>query len=128
MEIDRIDHLVLTVKDIDSTIDFYQSVMGMKKVVFGEGRVALLFGSQKINLHQSGKELEPKASHVMPGSSDLCFLIKQPIKQAIKHLIACDISIIEGPVSRTGATGKIISAYFRDPDGNLIEIANHINP
>lgn len=126
MQVERIDHLVLTVKDIDKTVNFYMSVMGMKKVVFGEGRVALSFGNQKINLHQLGKEYEPKAGNVKPGSSDLCFIIKQPINQVIAHLNACNVSIIDGPVSRTGATGKIVSVYFRDPDGNLIEVSNYV--
>ena len=127
MEVDGIDHLVLTVKDIDATVDFYQTVMGMKKVCFAENRVALSFGSQKINLHQLGKEFEPKAGNVQPGSADLCFIIKQPVEQAITHLLSCGISIIEGPVTRTGAKGKIISAYFSDPDNNLIEVSNYAN-
>lgn len=127
MEVDRIDHLVLTVKNIDVTVDFYQTVMGMKKVCFGEGRVALSFGSQKINLHQLGSELEPKAGNVKSGSADLCFIIKQSLEQAISHLVSCNVSIIDGPVTRTGAKGKIISAYFRDPDNNLIEVSNYAN-
>jgi len=125
VQVDRVDHLVLTVKDIDKTVNFYESVMGMKKVVFGEGRIALSFGSQKINLHQLGEEFEPKAENVKSGSADLCFIINEPIEQAIKNLSECHIPIIEGPVSRTGAKGKIISAYFRDPDGNLIEVSNY---
>ncbi len=127
MQVERIDHLVLTVKNIDTTVDFYASVMGMEKVVFGEDRVALVFGDQKINLHQLGNEFEPKASNVKAGSGDLCFIIDQPISQAIERLAACNVHIIEGPVNRTGATGKIVSAYFRDPDGNLIEVSNYEN-
>ncbi|MDO6515524.1 MULTISPECIES: VOC family protein [unclassified Neptuniibacter] len=126
MQVESIDHLVLTVKDIDKTVNFYMSVMGMEKVVFGEGRVALSFGNQKINLHQLGKEYEPKAGNVKTGSSDLCFIIKQPINQIIAHLNACKVSIIDGPVNRTGATGKIVSVYFRDPDQNLIEVSNYV--
>ncbi len=125
MQVDRIDHLVLTVKNIDTTVNFYVSVMGMKKLVFGEGRVALSFGNQKINLHQLGSEFEPKAKNVKSGSADLCFIINQSIEQAIKHLSACKVPVIAGPVNRTGAVGKIISAYFRDPDGNLIEVSNY---
>ena len=127
MQVDRIDHLVLTVKDIDATVKFYETVMGMKKVVFGGGRIALSFGSQKINLHQLGKEFEPKAAHVKSGSADLCFIINTPIEQAIVHLKACKVTVIDGPVNRTGAKGKIISAYFRDPDGNLIEVSNYVD-
>lgn len=125
VQVDRIDHLVLTVKDITSTVNFYTVVMGMEKVVFGEGRVALAFGKQKINLHELGKEFEPKAENVKVGSADLCFIVKDPIEQVIDHLIKHNIPVIEGPVKRTGANGGIISAYFRDPDGNLIEVSNY---
>ncbi|WP_318462256.1 VOC family protein [Photobacterium leiognathi] len=127
MNINRIDHLVLTVKDIDETVRFYTSVMGMEKIEFGEGRIALAFGQQKINLHQLGNEFEPKAQHVGAGSADLCFIIDTPIQQAIDGLAAKGINILEGPVYRTGALGNIISAYFRDPDGNLIEVSNYVN-
>jgi len=127
MQVDRLDHLVLTIKDIDKTVDFYTSVMGMEKVVFGEGRVALSFGNQKINLHSLGNEFEPKAINVKEGSADLCFIIKQPIKQSIEHLTACSVTVIDGPVIRAGALGKIVSVYFRDPDGNLIEVSNYEN-
>ena len=126
MQVERIDHLVLTVNDIDETVRFYTSVMGMEKVVFGEGRVALSFGCQKINLHQLGREFEPKAGRATSGSSDLCFIIKQPVEQVIAHLKRCNVPVIEGPVNRTGATGKIVSVYFRDPDGNLIEVSNYV--
>lgn len=127
MQIDRLDHLVLTVKDIDTTVNFYTSVMGMKKLVFGQGRVALSYGQQKINLHQLGREFEPKADNVTAGSADLCFIINQPVDQAMAHLAACNVHIIDGPVKRSGATGEIVSAYFRDPDGNLIEVSNYAN-
>ncbi len=127
LNINRIDHLVLTVKDIYKTVRFYSSVMGMEKIEFGEGRIALAFGQQKINLHQLGNEFEPKAQHVGAGSADLCFIIDTPIQQAIDDLAAKGINILEGPVYRTGALGKIISAYFRDPDGNLIEVSNYVN-
>lgn len=125
MKVDRIDHMVLTVKDISLTVDFYTTILGMEKLVFGEGRVALSFGSQKINLHRLGHEFEPKALNVTVGSADLCFIVNQSIDQIINHLTEQNVPIIEGPVHRTGAVGKIVSAYFRDPDGNLIEVSNY---
>jgi len=127
MQVNRIDHLVLTVRDIKRSVHFYESVMGMKKIEFGGGRIALLFGSQKINLHELGNEFEPKAGNVKGGSADLCFIISTPVKEAIEQLIEQGIPVIAGPVSRTGATGNILSAYFRDPDGNLIEVSNYIH-
>ena len=126
MKVDYLDHLVLTVHDIDKTVEFYRTVLGMKKVVFGDNRVALEFGRQKINLHQRGNEFEPKAGSVCTGSADLCFIIKTPIHEAVKHVTACGVPIIDGPVSRTGAMGTILSLYFRDPDQNLIEVSNYI--
>jgi catechol 2,3-dioxygenase-like lactoylglutathione lyase family enzyme len=127
MEIDSLDHLVLTVKDIDTTAAFYSKVLGMKAVTFGDGRKALTFGTQKINLHQHGKELEPKAQHPTPGSADLCFLTSVPLTEVVSHLTACGVSVVEGPVQRTGATGAILSIYFRDPDMNLIEVSNRVH-
>ncbi|NNF46943.1 MAG: VOC family protein [Desulfobacterales bacterium] len=127
MKVDSLDHLVLTVRDIDQTVEFYQKVLGMEKVVFGDNRVALFFGRQKINLHQLGSEFEPKAGSVCTGSADLCFIIKTPIDEAMAHLISCGVAIIDGPVSRTGGSGAIISLYFRDPDQNLIEVSNYTN-
>jgi catechol 2,3-dioxygenase-like lactoylglutathione lyase family enzyme len=118
-----LDHLVLTVADIARTCDFYTRVLGMKVVRFGEGRVALHFGQQKINLHQTGRTFDPKAAAPTPGSADLCFLLGGTLEDAVAHLHALAIAIEEGPVERTGATGRIRSAYIRDPDGNLIEIA-----
>ena len=126
MEISKLDHLVLTVKDLEKTTSFYASVMGMKKEVFGNGRVALKYGSQKINLHELGKEFEPKANKPMPGSADLCFITQTPLNAAMAHVKSCGVEIIEGPVERTGANGPIRSFYFRDPDHNLIEVANEI--
>ncbi|WP_210472810.1 VOC family protein [Vibrio crassostreae] len=125
MEISHLDHLVLTVKDIEITVDFYQRVLGMKPIQFGEGRVALSFGNQKINLHQLGNEFEPKAKCVQAGSADLCFITNTPMTEVIEHVKANEIEIEEGPVPRTGATGKIVSVYVRDPDGNLIEVSNY---
>lgn len=126
MEVDHLDHLVLTVKDIEATCQFYESVMGMQKVSFGAGRFALRFGNQKINLHELGNEFDPKAGNVKEGSADLCFIIKTPVEEAIQHVQSHGVDIIEGPVARTGAIGKIVSAYFRDPDCNLIEVSNYI--
>ena len=125
MNITSIDHIVLTVKDIDVTVQFYESVLGMVAETFGEGRVALKFGNQKINLHKHGQEFEPKANNPAPGSEDLCFITEIELKLAMEHVKSKGINILEGPVARTGATGPIVSFYFRDPDGNLIEVANH---
>ena len=123
--IDHLDHLVLTVSNIGITCDFYARVLGMKKVTFGGGRVALAFGRQKINLHPAGNEYDPKAVTPMPGSGDLCFIAAEPMDDVIAHLNAQGVEIIEGPGERTGATGPINSVYFRDPDGNLIEVSNY---
>lgn len=124
MKISHLDHLVLTVADIETTCKFYQSALNFEVIVFGENRKALQFGHQKINLHQAGKAFEPKALHPTPGSADLCFIAETPLNEVIAHLQAQHIEIIEGPVQRTGAMGKILSIYFRDPDQNLIEISN----
>ena len=125
MKVDRIDHLVLTVSDIDEACKFYSQVLGMEEVTFGSGRKALQFGRQKINLHEVGKEIEPKASQPTPGSADLCFITGIPLDQVIIHIRAHDVEIIEGPVDRAGAQGSIESVYIRDPDGNLIEVSNY---
>src|SRR5512146_1378345 len=124
MHIDSLDHLVLTVRDLEAAIDFYTRALGMTEVTFGAGRKALAFGPQKINLHQAGREFEPKADRPTPGSADLCFLTRTPVEQYAQHLAALGIAVIEGPVARTGAVGPLWSIYLRDPDGNLIEIAN----
>ena len=125
MNIDRLDHMVLTVKDIEITVNFYVSVLGMEKEEFGAGRLALKYGHQKINLHQAGKEFEPKAQTATPGSADLCFITTTPLSRAMDHVRNQGVEIIEGPVARTGATGPINSFYFRDPDMNLIEVSNY---
>jgi catechol 2,3-dioxygenase-like lactoylglutathione lyase family enzyme len=126
MQISHLDHLVLTVANLDKTIDFYTRVLGMSVVTFGQNRKALVYGSQKINLHELGNEFEPKAMQVQAGSADLCFIAVTPLLQVIEHLQAQQVEILEGPVERTGAVGKILSVYIRDPDGNLIEIANYL--
>ncbi|OWV79095.1 glyoxalase [Rhizobium sp. R634] len=124
IRIDRLDHLVLTVADVAATCDFYFRILGMSVETFAEGRKALNFGRQKINLHQAGHEFEPKAKHPVPGSGDLCFIAETPLADVIAHLQASGIVIEEGPVERTGATGRLYSVYFRDPDDNLIEVSN----
>lgn len=128
IRIKSLDHLVLTVADVQATCDFYARVLGMEAISFGEGRRALGFGSQKINLHTAGREFEPKAHRPTPGSADLCLIASTPLDAVVQHLRACGIVILEGPVRRTGATGPILSVYFRDPDGNLIEVSNPMDP
>src|SRR5512143_2131800 len=125
MQIDRIDHIVITAFDVERTIDFYTRVMGMQAVTFGGGRRALAFGRQKINLHQAGREYEPKALKPVPGSMDLCFITTTPLADVAAHLKAQGVAIAEGPVAKTGALGPMQSIYFRDPDGNLIEVSNY---
>ncbi|ELY3339100.1 VOC family protein [Salmonella enterica] len=126
MIIDRIDHLILTVSDISTTIRFYEEVLGFSAVTFKQNRKALIFGAQKINLHQQEMEFEPKASRPTPGSADLCFITSTPINDVVSEILQAGISIVEGPVERTGATGEIMSIYIRDPDGNLIEISQYV--
>ncbi len=126
MKISKLDHFVLTVRDIEKTIFFYTSVLGMEQDVFGQDRVALKYGNQKINLHIFGNEIEPKANKSIPGSADLCFITKTPLNEAIAHVKSLGIEIILGPVERTGAKGPLLSFYFRDPDKNLIEVANEV--
>jgi catechol 2,3-dioxygenase-like lactoylglutathione lyase family enzyme len=128
IKIDRLDHLVLTVADIETTCFFYEKALGMKVVEFGQGRKALSFGPQKINLHEKGCEFDPKASAPTPGSADLCFITSSPLSDFMEHLESCGVKIIEGPVRRTGALGPINSIYFRDPDQNLIELSNYDEP
>ena len=126
MNIVNLDHIVLTVRDIANTVEFYDSVLGMSQEIYDDGRIALKFGNQKINLHEYGREIEPKASQPIPGSEDLCFITDTKIEIAMESVKSKGIYILEGPVRRTGAIGSIISFYFRDPDGNLIEIANYV--
>jgi len=126
MHVDRIDHIVMTVKSIDATCAFYERVLGMQRVTFAGGRYALAFGRQKINLHESGREFEPKAHVAAPGTLDVCLITTTPLADVIEHLARCDVAIIEGPVSKTGASGPIRSVYFRDPDDNLIEVSNYV--
>ncbi len=126
MKISHLDHLVLTVASIEITCQFYQSALNFEVITFGDNRKALKFGTQKINLHQTGKEFEPKAYQPTAGSADICFIAETPLNEVIAHLQAQQIEIIKGPIERTGAIGKIISVYVRDPDQNLIEISNYL--
>lgn len=123
--IERLDHLVLTVADIDVTVDFYERVLGMRHERFGAGRSALVFGRQKFNLHQAGREFEPKAARPTPGAIDLCLTTQWSMAQVLEHLAGQGVSVEEGPVARTGAVGPIESVYFRDPDSNLIEVSRY---
>jgi len=127
IDVDRLDHLVLTVADVEKSCAFYSRVLGMNAVVFGGGRKALAFGRRKINLHAYGNEFEPKADRPTPGSADLCFITDVPLTEVVVHWNAEGVAIVEGPVERTGATGPILSIYFRDPDRNLIEVSNALS-
>ncbi|XP_053556908.1 glyoxalase domain-containing protein 5 [Bombina bombina] len=123
--IHRLDHLVLTVRSLENTVNFYSRVLGMEVTTFKGNRKALTFGMQKINLHEAGKEFEPKASTPTPGSADLCLITNTSLSTVMQHLQDCGVHLEEGPVSRTGAVGEITSVYFRDPDNNLIEVSNY---
>lgn len=125
MRIAAIDHLVLTVTDPEATVAFYAR-LGMRHELFGEGRVALRFGSQKLNLHRAGAEFDPHARIATPGSADLCFLLEGRLDEAERELRAADIAIELGPVTRAGAEGPIQSLYVRDPDGNLVELSERV--
>ena len=126
MTLEKLDHFVLPVSDIDTIAAFYTTYLGMEKRVFGEGRVALHFGDQKINLHPAGWDYEPKARVSIAGTGDLCFIVSEPVETSQKKLVQRGVEIIEGPVLRTGATGRLRSIYIRDPDGNLIELSNSV--
>jgi catechol 2,3-dioxygenase-like lactoylglutathione lyase family enzyme len=125
MIIDRVDHIVLTAFDLERTLDFYTRVMGMEAITFAGGRRGLAFGRQKINLHQAGQEFEPKALKALPGTLDLCFITATPLEEVMRTLKAEGVAIAMGPVPKTGALGPMTSVYFRDPDGNLIEVSNY---
>lgn len=127
--IDRFDHIVLTVENIPATIDFYQEVLGMKARSFVSGGVerwALHFGQGKINLHEVGGEIEPRAENPTPGSADLCFTTTRPIGQVMAEIALKGVELVERPIQRSGARGTLVSIYLRDPDGNLIEVANEM--
>jgi catechol 2,3-dioxygenase-like lactoylglutathione lyase family enzyme len=127
MQIDHLDHIVLTVADIDATIDYYTRVLGMTAVTFGAGRRALAFGAQKINLHRAGHEFSPCARRPTSGSADFCLITKTPLDAAMAHVQSCGVAIEVGPVDKTGAIGPLRSFYFRDPDGNLVEVSNYVS-
>ncbi|WP_296894413.1 VOC family protein [Thiobacillus sp.] len=124
MDLDAIDHVVLTVRDIPASVAFYTRVLGMREVIFGDDRRALAFGRCKLNLHQAGREFEPKAAHPTPDAADLCLLARTPIADISRQLTAQGVAIEAGPVERTGAQGPLLSVYVHDPDGNLIELSN----
>ena len=124
MKLSHLDHLVLTVADVEASVNFYVDVLGMQAVTFGEGRRALAFGNQKINLHPAAAPISPHAAAPTRGSADLCFIAATPLEEVVRHLAAQGVAIEQGPVPRTGATGPIRSVYLRDPDGNLIEVSN----
>ena len=128
LTISHLDHLVLTVRDIDRTCAFYAAALGMERRNFGENRTALHFGQQKINLHAADRPIDPNVRHATPGSADLCFITRTPITDAKAHLERQGISIITGPGERSGARGRLMSVYFYDPDENLIEVANELPP
>ena len=125
MRVDRLDHLVLTVADLDVSIDFYTRILGMRAVTFGDGRRALRFGRSKINLHLAGQEFEPKAARPTPGSADLCLVSPDAPDQVVAELREAGVAVVEGPVPKAGALGDMISVYIRDPDDNLVEIAHY---
>ncbi len=127
MKVDGIDHFVLTVRNVEATCDFYSCVLGMEVEEFEGGRRALKFGRQKINLHQSGVEFEPKAEKPTPGAGDFCLTTDVPLKKFIEYVRSCGVEIIEGPVSRNGASGRLESVYLWDPDGNLVEVSNYMH-
>ena len=124
MTLEKLDHLVLPVSNIDAIVTFYTTYLGMEKRIFGDNRVALHFGDQKINLHPAGWDYEPKARVSIAGSADLCFIVSERVESLQTKLVQLGVDIIEGPVERTGATGRLRSIYIRDPDGNLIELSN----
>jgi len=125
VKVESLDHLVLTVRDIGRTCDFYAKALGMRAEVFGaDKRTALHFGTQKLNLHPTSQVLDPNVKHATPGSADLCFLTRTPIAEVQASLAALDIPVILGPITRTGAQGQLLSVYIYDPDENLIEISN----
>ncbi len=126
VRIKGLDHIVLTVKDIETTCDFYHQVLGFEILTFGDNRKALQFGDQKINLHRSGEEIEPYAGQPTPGSADLCFITLTPVADIVDFLNQNRVAIELGPVKRSGARGGMISIYIRDPDNNLLELSNYL--
>lgn len=126
IKIRSLDHLVITASDLQATIEFYTSVLGMEHVAFGDDLHAVHFGDQKFNIHDAITDVTPKAEKIVPGSEDFCLITETPVSQVIEHLQACAVEIEEGPVKRSGAAGMLESVYFRDPDGNLVEVSKVI--
>lgn len=124
IKIKSLDHLVITASDLSATVEFYSWILGMEHVEFGNGLHAMQFGSQKFNIHDASTDVTPKAANIVPGSEDFCLLTDTPISEVVAHLQACGVAIEEGPVTRSGAAGTLNSVYFRDPDGNLVEVSN----
>jgi catechol 2,3-dioxygenase-like lactoylglutathione lyase family enzyme len=124
VKIKSLDHLVITAGNLQATIDFYTTVLGMEHVAFGNDLHAVHFGAQKFNIHDANTDVSPKAKNIVPGSEDFCLISETPVSQVIQHLNDCNVAIEEGPVTRSGAAGKLESVYFRDPDGNLVEVSN----
>ena len=124
IEIKSLDHLVITASDLQATVRFYSKVLGMEHVEFGDGLHAMHFGNQKFNIHDATTDVRPKARNIVPGSEDFCLLTETPVSEVIRHLQHCGVAIEEGPVNRSGAAGTLESVYFRDPDGNLVEVSN----
>ena len=124
IEIKSLDHLVITASDLQATVRFYSKVLGMEHVEFGDGLHAMHFGNQKFNIHDATTDVRPKARTIVPGSEDFCLLTETPVSEVIRHLQHCGVVIEEGPVNRSGAAGTLESVYFRDPDGNLVEVSN----
>jgi catechol 2,3-dioxygenase-like lactoylglutathione lyase family enzyme len=127
MRVNHLDHLVLTVKDIEASVLFYTRVLGMRETTFGGGRKALVFGSSKINLHQVGHEFEPKAALPTPGSADICLIVDDDLDSVQAQLAAAGVPVEVGPVEQTGAVGEMMSVYIRDPDQNLVELSNYLS-
>jgi catechol 2,3-dioxygenase-like lactoylglutathione lyase family enzyme len=126
MRIDRLDHLVLTVRDIPTTLAFYEGVLGMQPVRFADDRWALAFGSQKLNLHQVDRPLDPNVRHATPGAADFCLISPTPLAQIMPELARHGVPVVLGPVRRTGAVGELVSLYIYDPDENLVELSNPV--
>lgn len=126
LKVKSLDHLVITVTDLDRACAFYERVLGCRRETFGEGRTALVFGSQKINVHPVVNDIALRATVPTPGSADLCFLTDTPAEEVRRHLEACGVEVLSGPVIRRGAAGDINSVYFRDPDGNLLEVSRPV--
>ena len=126
MRIDRLDHLVLTVRDIPTTLAFYERVLGMTPLRFAGDRWAVGFGAQKLNLHQADRPVDPNVRHATPGAADFCLITRTPLAQIMRELEGHGVPVVLGPVRRTGAAGELDSLYIYDPDENLVELSNPV--